>query len=90
LTQCNPHPYGAAAVGVVVCLGVVLLWHLALVLFSLYISDSSAFFAFAPLFYVLFIGLPSLIYVIIGAHTSLIVWRRSASTKRLSEVTDPT
>lgn len=62
----------AAAIGLVVCLGLVALWHLALALLSFSLSDTGNPFAFTPLFYLLFIGLPALIYLVVGVRISVV------------------
>lgn len=64
--------YRAAAIGLIICLVLVLLWHFVLALLSFYLSDTGNPFAFAPLFYLLFIGLPTLIYLVVGMRMSVV------------------
>ena len=62
--------------GIMVCGSVILLWHIGLVLLSLLLSDTRNPFAYTVLFYLLFVGLPALLYVGTSLRIVTLISRR--------------
>lgn len=72
---------GAMRIGAIVCITCILGWHLVVLQANIWLSDSgNPFIALSSLFYLLFIGLPSLIYLMIGLRWSFILWQRINKT----------
>ena len=61
---------------IMVCGGAIILWHIGLVVLSLLLSDTRNPFAYTGLFYLLFVGLPALLYMGTGLRIAALIGHR--------------